>query len=260
LANGIIELKEGEEMPFCPDCGTKVSEETQFCPECGRPLVVVGQAVKGKNKKKIAGIIAACIVAIIVIVVIATRPPTSMEPEPAIPAHFTTYTDELGLFSISYPSEWELDLGAIEETEQFVEDLINSITSDVPIEEAHLLFIAGLPTEIGYVPNVNITVEPLRGITWTHDQVVTAGVEGIKEIVADYYELSRVKTTIDNRTATIIECQGTFPQLGSFHDMLMIFVVNKTVWVVTCTALSAEEYSEWEDDFNAVVRSLRILK
>lgn len=34
-------------MPFCPDCGTKVSEETQFCPECGRPLAI-GQDVKGK--------------------------------------------------------------------------------------------------------------------------------------------------------------------------------------------------------------------
>ena len=26
-------------MPFCPDCGTKVSEETQFCPECGKRLI-----------------------------------------------------------------------------------------------------------------------------------------------------------------------------------------------------------------------------
>jgi len=33
-------------MPFCPDCGTKVSEDTQFCPECGRPLAI-GQDIKG---------------------------------------------------------------------------------------------------------------------------------------------------------------------------------------------------------------------
>jgi uncharacterized repeat protein (TIGR02543 family) len=69
----------GEAMSFCPDCGTQVSEdgETRFCPECGRRLVI-GQAVKGKSKKKLAGIIVACTIAIIVIVVIATRPPTPL--------------------------------------------------------------------------------------------------------------------------------------------------------------------------------------
>lgn len=25
-------------MPFCPDCGTRVSEEARFCPECGERL------------------------------------------------------------------------------------------------------------------------------------------------------------------------------------------------------------------------------
>ena len=34
-------------MPFCPDCGTKVSEETRFCPECGRRLAT-GQDIAGK--------------------------------------------------------------------------------------------------------------------------------------------------------------------------------------------------------------------
>jgi hypothetical protein len=250
-------------MPFCPDCGKEVSEDTRFCPECGRPLtagkVIVGEVVKGKNKKKIAGIIAGCIIAIIVITVIATHPPTSIEPGPAIPTYFTTYTDELGLFSISYPPEWEPALEYMEGLEQVSEDIINSITSDLPIEEASFLFMAGLPTVLGFDPNVNVVVEPLPGITWTHDQVVTAEIEGLKTVVSDYQELSRVKTIIDNRTATIIEWQGNIAGFGTVHDIQMMFIVSKTVWVVTCTA-SPDEYSEWEDDFDAVVRSLRILK
>jgi len=246
-------------MPFCPDCGTEVSEDTRFCPECGRPLVVVGQAVKGKNKKKIAGIIAACIVAIIVIVVIATHIPTSMGPEPAIPAHYTTYTDELGLFSISYPPEWELSLEIIEETEQAIRDIIESIHSDLPVEEASFLFLAGVPSEIGLFPSVTVGVEPCPVIVCTHDAVVKAEIEGAKVVAPDYQELSRVKTTIDGRTATIIECQVTLPQLGTYRYVQMIFLVKRTVWVVSCAALP-DEYSEWEDDFDAVVRSLRILK
>jgi len=61
-------------MLFCPDCGTKVSEETQFCPECGRPLAI-GPAVKGKSKKKLTGIIVACVIAIIVIIVLFSIKP-----------------------------------------------------------------------------------------------------------------------------------------------------------------------------------------
>lgn len=216
------------------------------------------------SKKKLAGIIAGCIIVVIVIVVMATRPPTSTEPEPAIPARFTTYTDELGLFSISYPPEWELASEYLEDIEQISRDIISSIASDRPLDETDLLFMAGLPTTIGsttisFNPNVNINVAPLPGITWTHDEVVTAEIEGLKRILPDYQEFSRVKTTIDSRTATIIEFQGTFTGLGTRHDVVMVFLVGKTEWIVMCTALP-DEYSEWEDDFYATVRSLRILK
>ena len=248
-------------MPFCPDCGTEVSEDTRFCPECGRPVLIVGQAGsgEGKNKKKIAGIIAACIVAIIVIVVIVTHKPISMEPEPAIPAHYVTYTDALGLFSISYPPEWELDLESMDDIENFAQEMISSITSDIPVEEAHFVFMAGLPVTGGYIPNVTILVEPLSATIWTHDDMVRAGIQSLKLVFPDYREYSRVKTTVDGRTATIIECQVNLAGIGTLHYMFMFCIVNRTIWTVTCTALP-DEYSEWENDFNAAVRSLRILK
>jgi len=59
-------------MPLCPHCHTVVSEDYQFCPECGRPLVI-GEAVEGRGKKKLAGIIVGCIIAGIIIAVIANR-------------------------------------------------------------------------------------------------------------------------------------------------------------------------------------------
>lgn len=59
-------------MPVCPICGTEVREGAGFCPKCLRRLMT-GQADKGKSKKKLVGIIVACVIAISVVVVITTH-------------------------------------------------------------------------------------------------------------------------------------------------------------------------------------------
>ena len=41
--------------------------------------------------------------------------------------------------------------------------------------------------------------------------------------------------------------------------LVTIPLVGKPAWVVTCAALPGE-FNQWEDDLNAIVRSLRILK
>jgi len=251
-------------MRLCPYCHTEVIEDAPFCPECRRPLAITGQAVtitgqavKGKSKKKLAVIIA-CVIASVVIVVLVTLPLKSVA-EPPIPAHFTTYTDELGLFSISYPSEWQPDLEVIVESEQAVEDIIRSIDWDLSVSELSQLFIAGLPTITGLNPYFIIAVGPLPGTTRTHDEVVTAEVEEIKAVISSYHEFSRVKTTVGNRTATIVEWQGNFCGVGKVRYVEIYLLVSKTVWYVTCATLQ-DEYSNWECTFDAIVRSLRILK
>jgi len=178
-------------------------------------------------------------------------------PEPEIPAHYTTYTDETGLFSISYPPDWETALFLIEDLDKATEELLTSIEKDLPLERTRMLFLAGLPTETGYEPNVNVVVESLPGISWTHDQVVEAEIQGIKDVIKDYHEFSRVKTTIGGREATILDWDGTVP-LG-LRSLQAIILVGKVAWVVTCVP-PAGEFSKWESDFHAIVRSLRILK
>ncbi len=178
-------------------------------------------------------------------------------PEPEIPAHYTTYTDETGLFSISYPPDWETALFLIEDLDKATEELLTSIEKDLPLERTRMLFLAGLPTETGYEPNVNVVVESLPGISWTHDQVVEAKIQGIKNVIEAYYEFSRVKTTIGGREATILDWDGTVP-LG-LRSLQAIILVGKVAWVVTCVP-PAGEFSKWESDFHAIVRSLRILK
>jgi len=61
-------------MPTCPICGTEVKAGTGFCPKCWRRLVT-GQAAKGKSKKKLIGIIVACVIVISAVVVVTTYLP-----------------------------------------------------------------------------------------------------------------------------------------------------------------------------------------
>ena len=61
-------------MPSCPICGTEVREGTGFCPKCLRRLMT-GKAPKGKSKKKLVGIIIACVIAISVVIVVTAPLP-----------------------------------------------------------------------------------------------------------------------------------------------------------------------------------------
>jgi len=61
-------------MPTCPICGTKVSEGAGFCPKCLRRLMTE-KAPKGKSKKKLVGIIVACVIVISAVIVVTTYLP-----------------------------------------------------------------------------------------------------------------------------------------------------------------------------------------
>ena len=128
-------------------------------------------------------------------------PPEELE----IPLNYTTFSDEAGLFSISYPADWEPALSKIPDAAAAVQDVITSIDSDIPMENTRVIFLAGLPIEAGYAPDVKIVVESMPGVVWTHDKVVEAKITKIKQIFPDYDELSQVKTTVDGREATILD-------------------------------------------------------
>jgi len=182
--------------------------------------------------------------------------PTPSEPE--IPANYTTYTDESNVFSISYPADWETALSLIAGLEQSAKEAINSLKTGVSVEKASIIFLAGRRTATGYEPSVNIAIEPVPEGVSTTDQLVEAEVQGVKKSTQDYREFSRVKTTVNGRETAIVDFEGTPTGASTkLHFLQMSMLVNKTAWVVTCVALP-DDFSSWENDFNAIVRSLRI--
>lgn len=192
------------------------------------------------RKKLLIGL--GAVIAIVIIGVILGIPTRAVEPERPIPSHFATYTDDTGRFSVSYPQDWEPALSLIEQ-----------------VDQGTIVFLAGVPNQGGVFPGFNIVVEPLPLIMRTHNALVTAQIEGIKAAFPDYHELSRVRTTVDGRTATILVWQGTLPYTATCRYVTMMFSIGGTGWYVTCVTVP-DEYWKWEDDFDAIVRSLRILK
>ena len=118
-------------------------------------------------------------------------PPTqTLAPEPLIPAHFITYTDEMNLFSISYPPNWEIALWAIEDIDQRSKELLMSIDQDVSLEGTNIIFGAGVPIEIGYSPSTIIAIKPLSNTGLISDECVESSVREIKSFTKNYREFS----------------------------------------------------------------------
>jgi hypothetical protein len=176
-----------------------------------------------------------------------------------IPDYYSTYTDQVGLFSISYPPDWEPALSLVPDMEKSIKDILTAVKSDSNVDSARIVFISGKQYGSGYAPNVNIVVQSFPGVVLNHDAVFEASIRGLRQIMPDYREVSRVKTTVGGRQATIFEIEGTYPQLGRIHTLSMMVLVGKTSWLVTCSPPSGE-YDAWEDDFQSVLRSLRILQ
>lgn len=191
--------------------------------------------------------------------VAAPSPPAEAPPEPEIPAHYTTYTDEAALFSISYPPDWQPDLSIIAAVEKETKEWLLGIEPELPIERVSVIFVAGVPTEMGYTPNVNIVVESLPEGMLTLDKLVEATIRGIKEAFPEYREFSRVKTTVGGKEAVIVDLEVDLPGKGRFRQLQMFVLVGKIVWGVGCLT-TPEKFGDFEDDFHAIVRSLRIFK
>jgi hypothetical protein len=187
----------------------------------------------------------------------STRPETTAA-EPTVPAHYATYADEAGLFSISYPPDWESLAYLNPDVPKALNDVLKSIDEDSPVQKTWTLFWAGVPPE--YATTFGVCVDPLPPLIRSHEQMVQAQLDTIRGNIEDFREHSRVRTTVDGREATIVDWSGTYsPEFGEGRWLQVYVLVGRNAWVVACSSRS-EQYETWVNDFQSIVRSLRILK
>jgi len=179
----------------------------------------------------------------------------------SIPTNFTTYTDEVNFFSISYPANWEPAFSMIESLKQRTDNYMNSIDSKGSLEKSNIVFFGGVPLDSGYYnPNISILVEPLGGDNVKLEDTVEDVVREYKSVAEEYREFSRTKTIINGRKAIILDLEARYPNLVSVHCLVMITSVDKFVWAITCTVCPPLNFYDFKDDLYTIVKSFQILQ
>ena len=135
---------------------------------------------------------------------------------------------------------------------------IKSIDPKVDIEDAKMIFIGGRPNEEGWYPSVSIVIMPRTTGYYTLDEICEAEDLWAREYSQKYRVYSQIRTMVDGREADITCDEDYEPETGLWSYTSLTTVKDDFVWFVVCGSES-EDYNEYEDIFNNIVRSLRIL-
>jgi len=183
--------------------------------------------------------------------------------EPSIPTNFTTYTDEVSFFRISYPANWEPDLSRIKTLKQETEEYLKSINSMGTLEKSNIVFFGGAPLDSGYNPNISIVIVPLGNEKVNLEvlkYVIESAIQGFKKDAEEFHEFSRITTIIDGKQAMLLESEARYLNLGSLHSLLTILCGERFVWIITCSIGPPLNFFDFKDDLYAIVKSFQILK
>ena len=186
----------------------------------------------------------------------APAPTSAVIPEQPVPAHFKTYTEE-NLFSISYPPDWVTALSVIPGVEENVQELLQDIEFDIPIEEYSMIFYGGYPFGEEYMPNANIIVGPAIGATL--DEEFEAQMRGVEHNVENYQQYGQLKAVVGGREVIICDHEYTVPGMGRTHCVQMVILEDGFSWTIT-SGTPPEHFSDNQEIINQVVRSFRILR
>jgi hypothetical protein len=189
-----------------------------------------------------------------------TVEPAQAAIEPQIPEDYVTYTDKAGVFNISYPPGWELRNNVIRDIEQYSRDIENSIDENIPLEGPLQVFLAGLPVNAGYSTTISVMVAPVPAGIHNIEEFYEQLIAKIKDLMKGFKIVSQDKEVIDGKEAVIAHFKYDLHGGKTGHSLETYMISGKNVWSISCTVDSDENYDIWEDDFNNIVRSLRILK
>jgi hypothetical protein len=137
--------------------------------------------------------------------------------------------------------------------------LMESSAPLVSLEGINILFMAGSESLEGYYPTVTVLTETREAGYWTTDEAYEANSRYDKAVTPGYKELSVTKTVIDGREAIIAFTEDNEPGYGRWRYLNMFTVEGDFVWLVGCSC-EYQDFRDYEETFESVIRSLRILE
>lgn len=183
-----------------------------------------------------------------------------------LPAGWTTYTDEIASYSISFPGQWVL----LEVDDAAVAELLGALAdgSDVPLEGVATVFAAGADDASSYPdPNVNIVIEPLPS-DMSADDYASLAISGAEDLLESLETTSRSRVEIGGREAIVVrssyalsEVDPTQAEETRWWTVQLAVPDSGVGWTVSCgtAGVSVDDVGEDLDTCDDVVRSFRLL-
>ncbi len=197
-------------------------------------------------------ILAVLAVSLIILVSCTTTPDDTNLSEYDIPPHFSTYTEPESRFIIACPPDWEVVLnGSMSESHQ-------QRFKKLGIDTKDLVFFAGLPDGSAFNPwmMVRATADseiPKKYNIYTLDY---------KKIFSSEYSkiLAKQDTVVDDKKAIIVDVRSqVVSDIPVFlHDKVLLLATASYWWMVDCAEWSSDEACPSNDDFEIIIRSLRV--
>jgi hypothetical protein len=172
-----------------------------------------------------------------------------------IPTHFVTYHDEAGFFSVSYPDDWKLESEVMEVMDALNQSImVGHIDIDKRPEIPGFFQVKSKAQEENPAL-LSIHAMPLTGATSDLEQLE----QKIINTNINYRVLERLDTAVNGEAAVIMRFDEASEDNPPTSTLLMLAIGRGFTWNISCVSYQ-ENYQEYDADFQAIVRSFRILK
>ena len=166
------------------------------------------------------------------------NPPPTTNPTPTTSSELKKYSDPQSRFTIGYPGDWKF--------EDKTESAVIKITS--PSEGS----------EDKFTQNVNLQIETLASGT-TIEQYVKANMDGVKEIVKGYREVSAMYFNRNGAKAYQIVYKGKYGEMTYDIQVKQLFCMSNGKGYVLTYVSKEDERDAFETTANKIFNSFKNL-
>ncbi len=186
-------------------------------------------------------------------------------PEPTTPPEFLTFTDELGLFSISYPFDWRRSIGTPSQSITLPpqEDVVRSFIEGTSPRLTSTLAFLVVSSPRGPHINVSLTDSGATSLSELARERRTLAEEFTERTGQQWEVLGSRTTLVDGRNALTVDLE--IDRLGANHQRWRELVIpSETIqdatWGITCTVdAEAGPFEPHLATCDQVMRSFRVL-